>query len=476
MRVTFIRPNIYEAHSLAAMEVLCFAILKALTPPDIETRFYDERLEPIPFDEETDLVAITVETFTARRAYQIALNYRRRGAKVVMGGFHPNFMTEEALLFADAVVQGDAEAVWPRVLRDFKAGKLRRIYDGRDFPAMSGITPDRSIFKGKRYLPAVLVQFCRGCKFNCSFCSIRAFYGRSMRQRPIQEIVGEISGIDAKHVLFVDDNLYIDTRTAKKLFTALIPLNIKWSCQISIDVARDPEVLDLMTRSGCVGALIGFESLSPATLKAMNKSWNLKWHDYDTSIKRLQDAGVMIYGSFVFGLDHDDASCFDEAVEFAIRHKFITAGFNPLMPTPGTKTYDTLKQEGRLIYDSWWVDPTYRYGRAVFHPKGMTVDEFEKGCYRARTNFSTYSSILTRLFDRRTNMGSAYRFWLYNLANITLRKEVHEKQEMPLGSVDDVDPFEIIQRSRSGASASVVQQRDARLGGGSIDRVRAVAD
>jgi hypothetical protein len=146
------------------------------------------------------------------------------------------------------------------------------------------------------------------------------------------------------------------------------------------------------------------------------------------------------------------------------------------MPTPGTKTYDTLKQEGRLIYDSWWVDPTYRYGRAVFHPKGMTVDEFEKGCYRARTDFSTYSSILTRLFDRRTNMGSAYRFWLYNLANITLRKEVHEKQEMPLGSVDDVDPFEIIQRSQPDASASVVQQRDARLGGGSIDRVRAVAD
>ncbi len=441
MKVTFVRPNIYDSHSLASMEVLCFAILKSLTPPDVETVLYDERLGPIPYDEPTDLVAITVETFTARRAYQIATQYRKRGVKVVMGGFHPTFMPQEAATFADAVVLGDAENTWPQVLIDARGDQLKQFYRAKEFPPMAGMKPDHSIFKGMRYAPMTLVQYSRGCKFNCSFCSIHAFYGRSMRQRPVHEVVAEIGELDARHILFVDDNLFIDVPKAKELFRALIPLKINWSCQISIDVARDLEVLKLMEKSGCTGALIGFESLDSENLKIMKKGWNLKWDDYDTSIKKLQDAGVMIYGTFVFGYDHDMPDVFDRTVDFAIRHKFVMAGFNPLMPTPGSKIYDDLLRENRMIFERWWIDPQYRYGNAVFHPRGMTAEQFTEGCYRARTAFSTYGSIFQRLFDRRTNLRSSHRIWAYALSNHLLRREVHAKQGRPLGSIFEEDPF-----------------------------------
>lgn len=443
MKVTFVRPNIYDTHSLAAMEVLCFAILKSLTPPSVETVFYDERLGPIPFDEPTDLVALTVETFTARRAYQIATQYRKRGVKVVMGGFHPTFMPQEAASFSDAVVFGDAENTWPQVLKDAQAGRLKQFYRPDEFPPMVGMKPDHSIFKGMRYAPMTLVQYSRGCKFNCSFCSIHAFYGRSMRQRPVHEVVAEIEKLGARHILFVDDNLFIDAPKAKELFRALIPLKINWSCQISIDVARDPEILKLMEKSGCTGALIGFESLDASNLKIMNKGWNLKWADYDSSIKKIQDAGIMIYGTFVFGYDHDTPEVFDRTVEFAIRHKFVLAGFNPLMPTPGSKIYDDLLRENRMIFERWWIDPRYHYGEAVFHPRSMTAEEFTEGCYQARTAFSTYSSIFQRLFDRRTNLRSPHRIWAYALSNHLLRREVHAKQGKPLGSIFEEDPFPV---------------------------------
>jgi len=415
------------------MAPLCFAILDRLTPPDVETRLHDERLEPIPYDEPTDLVALTVETFTARRSYQIAREYRRRGVRVVMGGYHPTFLPDEALQHADAVVQGDAEGVWGRVCADARKGKLDRLYTRSAFSSLNGLRPDRSLFAGKRYLPITLVQYGRGCRFNCDFCSIRAFYGSSQRQRPVGEVVDEIEHLAPRHVFFVDDNLFVDVEKAEELFRALIPLRIAWSCQISIDVARHPRLVELMSRSGCTAALIGFESLDPENLAQMKKQWNLKYGDYATSIRVLQDAGIMIYGTFVFGYDRDTADSFDVAAEFAMRNGFYLANFNPLTPTPRTPLFDRLRREGRLLHDRWWLAPDYRYGEATFHPRSMTADELTAGCYRARTEFNTYRSILRRAVDGRTNARTPYRLGLYLYANLVSRREIHSKQGRHLG-------------------------------------------
>ncbi|MEJ2122677.1 MAG: radical SAM protein [Alphaproteobacteria bacterium] len=439
MKITFIRPNLYATRSSDAMEPLCFAILKRLTPGDVETAFHDERLASIPFDEPTDLVALTVETYTARRAYQIAAEYRRRGVRVVMGGYHPTFLPNEALGFADSVVQGDAESVWPQVVADARRGCLRKHYRQDTFPSLDGIEPDRSIFAGKRYAPIGLVQFGRGCKFNCDFCSIRAFYGANLRQRPVHEVVAEIERLGRKHIFLVDDNIFANPRSARDLFRALTPLNIRWSCQVSIDIAKDPSLVKLMAKSGCMSALIGFESLNPENLKLMKKGWNLKFGDYETSIRTFRDAGIMIYGTFVFGYDHDTPDAFDEAVEFAIRNKFFLANFNPLTPTPGAPLFDRLKHEDRLIYDRWWLDPNFRYGEATYHPRGMTADELTEGCYRARQAFNTYGSVMRRVSDWRTNLRSPYRAWIYFLSNQISRREIFKKQGRPLGDTDGKD-------------------------------------
>jgi len=414
------------------MQPLCFAILKSLTPPDVETALYDERLEDIPLDEPTDLAAITVETYTARRAYQLASAYRRRGVRVVLGGYHPTFLPRECLGYADAVVQGDAEGIWGEVVEDARRGRLRPVYRRDDFAPLGGTPPDRSIFDGKRYVPVTLVQYGRGCKFNCDFCSIRAFYGSSLRQRPVREVCEEIERTGARLVFFVDDNIFVDVAKARELFEALIPLRITWFCQCSLDIAKDAELVKLMRRSGCSSVLFGFESLDPANLRQMKKGWNLKFRDYETAIRIVRDAGMMIYGTFVFGYDHDTVGSFERTVEFAVHHRFYLANFNPLTPTPCAPLYDRLEREGRLIHERWWLDPGFRYGHATFHPRGMTADQLTEGCYRSRTAFNTVGSILFRLFDPPT-MRSPRRLAQYAISNLISRREIHAKQGLGLG-------------------------------------------
>ena len=439
MKITFIRPNLFNERSTDAMHPLCFAILKSLTPPDVETVFYDERLEDIPFDESTDLVAMTVETYTARRSYQIASEFRQRGIPVVMGGYHPTFLPDEALQYADAVVTGDAEGIWPQVIEDARRNTLQKIYSRDSFAPLGGLIPDRTIFQGKRYTPVSLVQYGRGCRYNCNFCSIRAFYGSNLRQRPVNEVVDEIKRLRRKFVFLVDDNIFVDTEKAIELFEALIPLKILWSCQVSIDIANDPELVRLMKRSGCVNALVGFESLNQDSLKQMRKSWNLQYGDYESSIKVFRDAGIMIYGTFVFGYDQDTVDSFDEAVEFAIRNKFYLANFNPLTPTPGSDLYTQLERERRLIHDRWWIDPEFRYGHATFHPRGMSADDLTAGCLRARLRFNTYRSLLTRALAPRTNLRSPYRFGIYLLSNLISKREILRKQNRQLGDPDGLE-------------------------------------
>jgi radical SAM superfamily enzyme YgiQ (UPF0313 family) len=433
MKITFIRPNMADMRSTDAMEPLAFAILAALTPPDIETVLYDERLESIAYDEPTDLVALTVETYNARRAYQIAAHFRRRGVPVVLGGYHPTFLPDEALQFADAVVKGDAEGLWEQVIRDARAKRLQRVYRQADYPALGGIMPDRRIFRGKRYAPAALVQYGRGCRFACEFCSIHAFYGFNLRQRPVTEVVAEIEASQRRHIFLVDDNIFVDVPKAKALFRALIPLKIRWSCQVSIDVAQDADLLQLMEQSGCTTAVIGFESLDEHNLAQMKKKWNLRHGDYATSVQKFQDHGIMIYGSFVFGYDYDTVDSFERSVEFAIRHNFYLANFNPLTPMPGAKLYDRLRAENRLIYDRWWLAPDYTYGQAAFHPRGMTADQLTEGCFRARRQFNGYGSIFKRALDFKTNCHNPYRLGLHLVSNFVSRREILRKQGRRLG-------------------------------------------
>jgi radical SAM superfamily enzyme YgiQ (UPF0313 family) len=423
------------------MEPLVFAILAAQSPPDVELTLLDERLESIRGDDPADLAAITVETYNARHSYQLAARYRQRGVPVVLGGYHPTFLPQEALQFADAVVIGDAEGVWQQIIRDARAGTLQPIYRASQPAPLAGLRVDRSLFHGKRYAPVPLVQYGRGCRYACEFCSIRAFYGTNLRQRPVREVVAEIEALDRRHIFLVDDNIFVDVPKAQELFQALVPLKIRWSCQISIDVAANEPLMRLLQKSGCTAAVVGFESLDPGNLQQMRKSWNLRAFDFDTAVRKFRDRGIMIYGSFVFGYDHDTADSFDRALEFALRSKFYLANFNPLTPMPGAALYDRLRSEGRLLYDRWWLAPDYRYGQATFRPRGMTPDELTAGCFRARCQFNRYSSICGRALDLAANSRDPYRLGLFAASNLISRREIHRKQGRRLGDDLPLEPL-----------------------------------
>lgn len=424
MKVTFIRPNMTERRSADAMQPLELAVLLGLTPDDVEVEVVDERIEPVPAELTTDLAALTVQTFTARRAYAIADALRARGVRVVLGGYHPTFAAEEALAHADAVVVGEAEDVWADVVRDARRGALERRYQQQAPSDLRGVRYERGLLADKPYSRIFPVEFNRGCPYRCDFCSVSAFNGARFRTRPVEDVIAELEAAQPRHALIVDDNVLCDRASTRALFEAMVPLGVRWGCQVSLDVTRDPALLDLMAKSGCVAALIGFESLSPDNLRQMRKPNKGALAE---AIEKLRDRGVMVYGSFVFGYDFDQPDIFDRTVDFALENRLYLANFNTLNPMPGTPLHARLRGEGRLLREDWWLDERFPYGEVMFRPAGMRADELRDGCMRARDRFFRFSSIARRALDGRANARSLAHLALYLGTNLVARKEIRRK-------------------------------------------------
>ncbi len=433
MRLTLIRPNLGDYRSSDAMPPLAMGILAARAP-GWDVRFYDEKAERVPLHESADLVALSVETFTAHRAYAIADTYRARGVPVVMGGYHPTFLPDEALLHADAVVIGDAEGSWERLLADFAAGDLHARYSGGNERTLSDYRLDRSIYRGKNYAPVELVQYGRGCRFACDFCSIHSFYGTDLRVRPLDGLIEEIETLPSgRLIFFVDDNLFGRRSELLALLDALTPMKRRWSCQISIDVARDESLLDRMAAAGCEFVLIGFESLNLDSLRQMNKSWNSVSGSYERVVHALHARNIGIYGTFVFGYDADTNDSMSRTVDFALESRLELANFNPLTPTPGSALYDRLMREGRLLKPEWWLTAGYRYGDAIFEPRGMRPEELIEGVFEAKRRFYTWRSISDRVLRAETDF-SLFRRGMITVANVISRREIYKKQYRRLGA------------------------------------------
>lgn len=441
MHVTFVMPCVGRTRADAryprswTMEPLAIATLSALTPAHVRRAFYDDRIGPIPVDAPTDLVALTCETYTACRAYQIADRYRSRGVPVVIGGFHATLLPDEVAAHADAVIVGQAEALWPRVLEDAAAGKLQRRYRGGTEASFAGRLPDRSIYREKRYPRITLIESGRGCPFGCEFCSISSFFQRSYTPRPVESIVEEIRAVRPRHVFFTDDNIVVDRERSMALFEALMPLGIRWVSQMSINAARDRELLRLMRRSGCAGVLIGFESLDNETLAAMGKKTN-QAGDYDEPLRNLRAHRLGIYATFVFGYDNDTPASFEATYQFAQKHAFFFCAFNHLVPFPGTPLYERLAAEGRLLYDAWWLSDTYRFGDIAFKPLSMTPRELSDTCFAYRKRYYSVWSVLRRGLDLRVNAQDPAMALVFFAQNVLSRREVGLRQGMPMGVRD----------------------------------------
>ena len=439
MRLTLVQPAIGRRAGVDymrtwQMEPLSIALLAALTPKDVAITFHDDRLEPIPFDRPTDLVAIPVETYTAKRAYQIASEYRRRGVRVVMGGFHATLAPDEVKDYAESVVVGEAEDIWPGVIDDARAGRLRPMYSSNHQPDLGTVRYDRTIFGRRNYLPIGLIETGRGCRFPCEFCAVQTFFQRTARHRPIDRIVAEIAALKTEKRLFffVDDNFAADLAFARELAEALEPLGVRWVTQMSINAAHDETFLATLAKSGCSGVLIGFESLEEQVLRTMRKRFNSMRGGFSAALANLRRHGIRVYGTFVFGYDGESAESFDRAADFAIEHKFYLAAFNHLTPFPGTPLYARLQREGRLHYERWWLDERYAYNGIPYRPLTMTPDEVRQGCLRARRRFYTWASMLRRGFDP-VNRADPFMFRNFFVINGMHRVEVGKRDDFPLG-------------------------------------------
>lgn len=428
------------------MEPLPPALIAGLTPPDVDIRFYDDRMEAIPYDETTDLVAISVETYTAKRAYQIASEYRSRGVPVVMGGFHATLCPEEVANHAESVVIGEAELIWPELIDDYRHGQARRFYRADSRPPLQALKYDRNIFRGKRYLPIGLVEAGRGCRFKCDFCAIQTVFSNSHNVRPVEDIVREIKTLgDQKNVFFfVDDNFAADIEKGKSLLKALIPLKIRWVTQMTINAAHDEEFLELLNRSGCKGVLIGFESLKQETLKSMRKDFNTMRGGYEVALNNLRRFNIRIYATFVFGYDGDNEETFQETLAFANANKFYISAFNHLTPFPGTPLYERLETENRLRFEKWWLDARYSYNQIPFLPSSISPEMLQQQCLETRREFYSWPNILHRGFDR-VNRSDFFMFRNFFFINAMHRAEVQVRNHYPLGDAAWKQPILTVQ-------------------------------
>lgn len=433
MKITFIRLNMFEHISSDAMKPLLFGIIKSLTPSEYDIEFIDERVEKLPEKIDSDVIAFSVETYTAKRAYILAKKYKNKNNIIVMGGFHASVMADEMLEYADSVIVGDAEDTWGRFLSDCEKGKPERKYISDETVSLEILDEDTSIYRHNYYGIGVY-QISRGCKFNCDFCSIKTMY-RCVRRKSADMIAEELKRAKEKIIFFVDDNLFYDKASALELFRKIAPLKKKWACQISMDAARDDELLYEMKKAGCFLVLMGFESLNPESLGEMHKSANTA-ADYDEIIKRIYRHKLLIYGTFVLGCDNDGQDVFDRTFEFAVRNKIAVTNFNPLIPMPGTAVYKRMEQAGRMRYKKWWISDEYRYGETAFVPEKMTPEQLRDGCLKMRTDFYSAGCVLKRLFSNPINF-IPLNFFVFVLANIISHKEILKKQGQLLGGILD---------------------------------------
>jgi radical SAM superfamily enzyme YgiQ (UPF0313 family) len=360
----------------------------ACTPPGIGVRIVDEYIEEIDYGVRTDLVALSAKTSCVTRAYEVARRFRERGKRVVLGGIHASLRPDEALEHVDCVVTGEAEALWPEVLRDLDAGRMKPRYDAKGFPDMAKIpVPAWSAGPSGAYLFHQL-QTTRGCPFRCRFCSVPDISGQDFRFKPVPRVIDELRALPkargliarSKPLYIVDDNFISRTRYTKDLLRAMVPLRERgeipsWSAETTLNVASDEELLDLFRAAGCGTLIIGFESVTEATLNDMDKPVNFCL-TYQEAVERIHARGISVVGNFIVGFDTDTLAVFKQTLDFVQKTGLLYPFFSILTPMPGTGLFDDMKAQGRLDHERWEL---YDTRHVVFEPKHMTRDELLDG-------------------------------------------------------------------------------------------------
>jgi radical SAM superfamily enzyme YgiQ (UPF0313 family) len=354
--------------------LLSLLSVAAETPAEVEIQIVDEQIEEIPWNHHYDLVGVTCMTALAPRAYQIADSFRERKIPVVLGGMHPSVLPQEALEHADAVVAGEVEGIWQKVIQDTQAGKLNGVYQ-RETPCdLHHLKPlPRHLLNRQGYATVHAVHATRGCPHHCNFCSVSAVHGGIQRKRPVEEVLAEVATIPDRHFIFVDDNLTADHEYAHELFAGLVPLGKKWMTQSTLEIVEDPCLVDLAAQAGCRGFFVGLETFSDHNLGLSDKTFNQVSH-YREAIAFLHSRGIGVEAGIVFGFDGDDVGVFRKTLDLLDQIHVDLIQVSIFTPLPGTPRFESMQD--RLVDRDW---EHYDFHQPVFKPLGMSPSDLQAG-------------------------------------------------------------------------------------------------
>ena len=368
--------------------------LAAFVPGNWEVTHIDEAVTPVDVSLKVDLVGIAFHTPSAFHVYDLAIQFRKRGIPVVLGGPHVTLMPDEAQQHADVIFVGEAETHWTQFLKDFEKGRHNRRYSSNTPPTLENVPMARKELFHRHDYTAGRLFATRGCVYGCDFCTLAVMYQRKVRKRRVEAVAAEYASFPGKVIIFWDDNMANDREYAKALFRAIEPYRKWWSSQASIQAGEDADFLELAARSGCKQLFIGLESISQASMNEVHKGFN-RVEEYARVIQRIQSYGIAVQAGIVFGFDNDTEAVFSETLDFLEATGVQNATFNILTPYPGTRLYQRLEAEGRILTRDW----SKYNGRedVVFQPQHMSPETLLEGYQYANRRFYSPASIFRRL-------------------------------------------------------------------------------
>lgn len=367
--------------------------LAALTPKEHQVYIVDENVEDLDFDDQPDLVGLTVNIDTSYRAYEIAKVYKEKNIPVVMGGIHASANPDEALGYCDAVCIGEAEEIWKDILQDAEQGRLRKRYKHNQPTDLAKIPiPRWDLIKKNKYLYTNTVYTSRNCPFRCGFCYNSCDYTFPFRNRPIDKVIDEIKKLGTRHIMFIDDNFIGDPKWTKEFLLKIKPLRLKWNAAVSANIAEHLSLLDLMKETGCQSLFIGFETINRQSLQSVRKYQN-EVANYENIIKEIHQRGIMINASLVFGFDHDYPNVFEDTLNWLVKNKIETMTAHILTPYPGTALFEEFKKQKR-IFDFDWRH--YNTSQVVFEPRHLSKEQLYEGYLWMYKEFYSLKNIIKR--------------------------------------------------------------------------------
>ena len=432
-KLLLIQPSPYEKEGKVIKKKklyftgLALPLLAALTPDDWETELIYEVIEDVPFDTDADLIGVSTMGHGVIRSIDIAKEYRRRGKTVILGGYMASIMPEEAVKYCDSLIIGDAELVWQQMLSDFENGKLKKTYEkpleGNWYSTPS---PRFDLLEGKNLGDFLPVQAGRGCPNSCSFCSVSCLYSGRYVKRPLPEVIRDIEQIKSlgyKKILLLDDNIFSDRKYLDSLLDTLIKLDISWMSQCEITIGKDDELLEKLQKSGCTTLSFGLESISRESLISMDKGWAVP-AEYDFLIQNIRNHGIDVSTEMVVGGEGDTLESIRMTKDFIERNKISVPRFYILTPFPGTRFFDQIKEEGRLVNNDIY---SYDGTSAVYRPKNMTPDELTQAYWELYSELFTIKSIIKRNIFRKEMLKTPARC-IFNMGvNLYYRDQIKRR-------------------------------------------------